>query len=70
MRRRRSGEENITERGQEMQDSDDLQAGRLESESSLRKTADKAPSSPEPSADPMQPGIDALENWLKSQKTQ
>lgn len=49
MRRHRSDGESITERGQEMQDSEDMAAGLLESESSLRKAADTAASSPESS---------------------
>jgi len=42
MRRHRSGEEKIAEPGQEMQDSDDLLAGRLPSKSSLRKSREPA----------------------------
>jgi hypothetical protein len=44
-----------------MQGSEDMAAGRLETEAELRK---REPESRDETPDPMQPAIDAVENWL------
>lgn len=61
MRRHRSGPENITERGHEMQDNEDMAAGRLETDAELRKRKPALGGEP----DPMRPAVDRIEQFLQ-----